>query len=182
MIFDPDHMSVIGREQALSVVESKDYSGIVSSHSWSTDDALPRIYALGGMITPYAGSSEDFVHQWQHLRDFYRQGGTQYFGVGYGADMNGFGSQGLARGADVENPVTYPFKSFDGTTTLDRQTSGQRAFDINTDGVAHYGLYPDWIEDLRMHRGRSDHPRHGPGCRGVSPDVGARRRDSGRAL
>ena len=57
MIFDPDHMSVIGREAALSLVESKDYSGIVSSHSWSTDDALPRIYALGGMITPYAGSS-----------------------------------------------------------------------------------------------------------------------------
>ena len=22
-------------------------------------------------------------------------------------------------------------------------------FDINTDGVANYGLYPDWIEDLR---------------------------------
>ena len=150
MIFDPDHMSVIGREQALSVVESKDYSGIVSSHSWSTDDALPRIYALGGLVTPYAGSSEDFVHQWEHLRGFYNQGGTQYFGVGYGADMNGFGAQGLPRGADTENPVSYPFKSFDGSTTLDRQTSGERQFDINVDGVAHYGLYPDWIEDLRM--------------------------------
>ena len=48
MIFDPDHMSVFGRQQALNLVESLDYSGIVSSHSWSTDDALPRIYALGG--------------------------------------------------------------------------------------------------------------------------------------
>jgi microsomal dipeptidase-like Zn-dependent dipeptidase len=150
MIFDPDHMSVIGRDQALSVVESKDYSGIVSSHSWSTDDALPRIYALGGVVTPYAGSSTSFVHQWSHLRDFYRQGGSQYFGVGWGADMNGFGAQGLPRGADVPNPVSYPFKSFDGSTTLDREQSGQRVYDINVDGVAHYGLYPDWVEDLRM--------------------------------
>jgi hypothetical protein len=153
MIFDPDHMSVVGREQALNLVESLDYSGIVSSHSWSTDDALPRIYALGGMIMPYAGGSTDFIHQWRHLRDFYRQGGTQYFGVGYGADMNGFGAQGPPRGADARDPVSYPFKSFEGGTTFVQQRSGERVFDINTDGVAHYGLYPDWVEDLRMQAG-----------------------------
>ena len=105
------------------------------------------------MIMPYAGTSTDFFHQWQHLRDFYRQGGTQYFGVGYGADMNGFGAQGLPRGADVPNPVSYPFESFDGSTTLAQQRSGERVYDINVDGVAHYGLYPDWVEDLRMQAG-----------------------------
>jgi hypothetical protein len=45
--------------------------------------------------------------------------------------------------------VTYPFKSFDGGVTLERQRTGARVFDINRDGVAHYGLYPDWVEDLR---------------------------------
>ncbi len=150
MIFDPDHMSVIARDQALNVVESKDYSGIVSSHSWSTENALPRIYRLGGLVTPYAGDSESFVEQWRHLRDYYKATGDQYFGVGYGADANGFGSQGAPRGADVPNPVAYPFESFDGKVTLDHQVSGERVYDINTDGVAHYGLYPDWIEDLRM--------------------------------
>ena len=152
MIFDPDHMSVLGRDQALNLVESRDYSGIVSSHSWSTPNALPRIYRLGGVVTPYAGDSENFVHEWTHLRDAFS--GRQYFGVGYGADMNGFGSQGGPRGAGVANPVTYPFRSFDGKVTLDRQTSGERVFDINLDGVAHYGLYPDWVEDLRMLAGR----------------------------
>ncbi len=96
--------------------------------------------------------------------------------------MNGFGSQGLPRGEDVENPVDYPFKSFDGSTTLDRQTSGQRVFDINVDGVAHYGLYPDWIEDLRMLAGDRIIKRHGPRRRGVPPDVGAGGRDTGSAL
>ena len=77
-----------------------------------------------------------------------------YFGFGYGADMNGFGAQGGPRNG--ANPVTYPFKSFDGKVTLDRQRSGERVFDINTDGVAHYGLYPDWIEDLRKIAGDGD--------------------------
>jgi hypothetical protein len=33
--------------------------------------------------------------------------------------------------------------------TFERQKTGDRVFDINTMGVAHYGLYPDWVEDLR---------------------------------
>ena len=148
MIFDPDHMSVVARNQALDFVEAQGYPGVVSSHSWSTPNAYPRIYRLGGVIMPYAGSSGSFVKQWQAVREQYS--GRQFFGMGYGADMNGFGSQGLPRGAGVANPVTYPFQSFDGQVTLDQQVSGERVYDINVDGVAHYGLYPDWIEDLRM--------------------------------
>ena len=114
-------------------------------HSWSTADAYPRIYKLGGFVTPYAGSSVAFAAQWKRLmavRDkrFLRA-------IGWGADMNGFGAQGPPRGGD--NPVQYPFKSFDGRVTFERQKTGDRVFDINTMGVAHYGLYPDWVEDLR---------------------------------
>jgi microsomal dipeptidase-like Zn-dependent dipeptidase len=153
MIFDPDHMSVLGRDQALNLVESKDYPGIVSSHSWSTEDALPRIYKLGGMVMPYAGGSEGFVDEWMRLRSYYRQGGNQYFGVGYGADANGFGAQGPPRNPDIAPPVEYPFENWNGDVTLGEQVSGERHYDINVDGVAHYGLYPDWIEDLRMQAG-----------------------------
>jgi hypothetical protein len=147
MIVDPDHLSVIARRELLNVVESLRYSGIISSHSWSTPDAYPRIYELGGFITPYAGSSTSFVEQWKELKP--RADPRWYFGFGYGADMNGFGNQGRPRGADVPNPVTYPFKSFVGDVTFDKQRSGERVYDINVDGVDHYGLYPDWIEDLR---------------------------------
>jgi len=152
MIFDPDHMGVYGRDAALNLLESQDYSGVISSHSWSTKGTLPRVYGLGGVVTPYAGDSTSFVGDWQQLRDAFS--GKQYFGVGYGADMNGFGAQGGPRGADVPNPVSYPFRSFDGEVKLFRQHSGKRVFDINTDGVAHYGLFPDWIEDLRMLAGK----------------------------
>ena len=72
-----------------------------------------------------------------------------YWGIGYGADMNGFGAQGRPR-TGATNPVGYPFKSFDGKVTIDKLRSGERVYDINVDGVAHYGLYPDWVQDLRM--------------------------------
>jgi microsomal dipeptidase-like Zn-dependent dipeptidase len=148
MIIDPDHLSVLARDQLLNIAEGEQYSGLVSSHSWSTLESLPRIYKLGGVITPYAGSSTGFVEQWRRVKPMHKDK-RFYFGFGWGADMNGFGAQGPPRGAGVANPVTYPFKSFDGKQTIDRQKSGERVYDINVDGVAHYGLYPDWVEDLR---------------------------------
>jgi hypothetical protein len=152
MLFDPDHMSVLARNEALDILEQRKYSGVLTSHSWSTDNALPRIAALGGLIGPMAGSSQGFVDEWNHLRTHgYDQMNPYGFGLGKGADMNGFASQGGPRTATPEHPaVSYPFQSFDGTATIHKQESGARTFDINTDGVAHYGLYPDWVEDVRI--------------------------------
>ncbi|QBR93166.1 hypothetical protein [Nocardioides euryhalodurans] len=147
MLVDPDHMSVKARDSLLDLVAARRYSGVVSSHSWSTEDAYPRIYELGGYIAPYAGDSTGFVKKWRaHLG---WADPRYYFGFGYGADMNGLGAQGDPRGADVPNPVTYPFEGLGGVT-VDRQRAGRRVYDLNTDGVAQYGLYPDWIEDLRL--------------------------------
>ena len=147
MLFDPDHMSVRARQSSLDLLEELDYSGVLSSHSWSTPDAYPRIYELGGVVMPYAGDSTGFVDKWEkHLT---WADPRYYFGFGYGADINGLGAQGDPRGADAANPVTYPFTGLGGVTVR-RQRSGERVYDINIDGVAHYGLYPDWLQDLRM--------------------------------
>ena len=147
MIVDPDHMSVLARKETMSLLESKRYSGVVSSHGWSSPDVVPRIYNLGGVVTPYAGNSDAFVAAWKRFKP--KRNKRFYFGFGYGADANGFGSQGGPR--DGGN-VSYPFKSYLGPK-IDRQRSGQRVFDVNKDGVAHYGLYPDWLQDLRMQAG-----------------------------
>ena len=32
---------------------------------------------------------------------------------------------------------------------LQRSYAGQRDFDINIDGVAHYGMLPDFIQDMK---------------------------------
>ncbi|MBK5216050.1 MAG: hypothetical protein JJE02_00580, partial [Propionibacteriales bacterium] len=103
MIFDPDHMSVKGRDGSLDLLERLKYPGVVSSHSWSTPDAYPRIYRLGGVVTPYAGDSTGFVAKWKKHQDW--TDGRYYFGFGFGADINGLGAQGNPRGAGVANPV-----------------------------------------------------------------------------
>jgi microsomal dipeptidase-like Zn-dependent dipeptidase len=196
ILFDPDHLSVLARRQSLALTESLDYSGVVSSHSWSTDDAYPRIYKFGGFNAPYAGSSEGFVKEWKHVKAM--RSSKYRFGFGYGADMNGFGGQGPPRGADKPNKVEYPFKSWDGKITFDKQKWGERTWDINTDGVAHYGLYADWIEDLRKIGGqeivddmamgveaylqtweRANGIRH-PGCRSAHEGFAARGDELGR--
>ncbi len=44
--------------------------------------------------------------------------------------------------------VTYPFAAQIGPAKFARATAGPRTFDYNFDGMAHYGLLPDFIEDL----------------------------------
>lgn len=79
-------------------------------------------------------------------------------GVGLGTDFNGFPQQPgprfgadacRGRGAPQDRPVAY-----DGSVAIDhrrlvRACAGTRAFDFNTAGLAHYGLVPDLVADLR---------------------------------
>jgi hypothetical protein len=148
MLFDPDHQSVLGRNEALDLVESQGYPGVMTSHSWSTDNALPRISSLGGFIGPAAKSPQGFVADWQHMRNHgYDQMNPYLFGLGYGADMNGFATQGGPPSATVN----YPFQSpVDPAVTVHPQKSGSKTFDINVNGTAHYGLYADWAEAVRL--------------------------------
>jgi microsomal dipeptidase-like Zn-dependent dipeptidase len=146
MIIDPDHLSQAARDELFAVTESKRYSGLISSHSWSNETDYPRIYDSGGVVAPSDNSTEGYFKDWQRLR---KQRDRQYFyGIGFGADMNGFSSSAGPPGE--EDQITYPFKSFDGGVTIHKQQSGDRTFDFNEDGIAHYGLFPDWVEGLRQ--------------------------------
>jgi hypothetical protein len=151
MMFDPDHMSASGREASVAFMEEAGYDGVISSHTWSDDTIYPRIVELGGVVTPYPRSAEAFVTEWRKLKAAAERS-DQTWGIGYGADTNGFGKQSAPRGPDAPDPVTYPFRGLGGVT-VDRQVSGERTYDVNLDGVAHYGLYPDWLEEVRRAAG-----------------------------
>src|SRR4051794_13351128 len=143
MIIDPDHLSVRARKSLMSLVEADRYGGVVSSHSWSTPDVESRIYRRGGVITPMQGEAPNWVKHWRETRA--KRDKRFYFGFGYGADENGFATQ---LGPRAGSNVKYPFKSFDGGVTFQRQRSGSRVFDFNKDGVAMYGMFADWYQDL----------------------------------
>ncbi|RSS83103.1 discoidin domain-containing protein [Streptomyces sp. WAC06614] len=151
MMIEVDHMSVKAAGRVFDILESASYPGVISSHSWMDMDWLERLYRLGGFATQYMNGAEAFsaeARRTDALRDKY------HVGYGYGTDMNGVGGWPGPRGADNPNPVRYPFRTADGGSVVDRQTTGQRTWDINTDGAAHYGLVPDWLEDIRLTGGQ----------------------------
>ncbi|MFF2213295.1 galactose-binding domain-containing protein [Streptomyces antibioticus] len=151
MMLEIDHMSVKATGQVLDLFESASYPGVISSHSWMDLNWTERVYALGGFVAQYMHGSEGFGQEaarTEALRDKYG------VGYGYGTDFNGVGDHPAPRGATAPNPVKYPFKSVDGGSVIDRQTTGSRTWDVNTDGAAHAGLIPDWIEDIRLVAGQ----------------------------
>jgi hypothetical protein len=148
LMIEVDHMSLKTATRTLELAEARNFSGVLSSHSWMSPQLRARVYSLGGFIEPITTSPESFIEEWRQLRAVADP--RFRFGIGFGADANGFHSQPPARGAGQPNAVSYPFKSLDGRITFDRQVSGQRVYDVNVDGVAHYGLYPDWMEQLRL--------------------------------
>jgi hypothetical protein len=104
---------------------------------------IPRIYGLGGVVTPMKEAAPDWIETWRTTKA--QRDPRFYFGLGYGSDQNGLSSQ-----PEPREGIQYPFKSFDGRVTFERQRSGMREFDFTKDGVAHYGLFPDWWEDIRI--------------------------------
>jgi microsomal dipeptidase-like Zn-dependent dipeptidase len=150
MIVNPDHMSQRAVDETLSLAEARSYSGVISPHGWMDPGNWPRIWQLGGLAFPGAGTAQSFVDAWKAYRP---KRTPYYFGWGYGADLGGLATQGSPPAAGQPH-VKYPFKSIDGHTTVSRQKTGDRTFDYSNEGVAHYGLYADWYNEVQKTGGR----------------------------
>ncbi|SPT50253.1 Coagulation factor 5/8 type domain-containing protein [Actinomadura madurae] len=153
MIVEVDHMSVKAADATLGLLEDARYSGVISSHSWTDETYLSRIYALGGMVTGYGTAADRFAAEWRRNKE--HRDPRYLFGYGYGLDANGMGALPPPRENNGANPLRYPFTSpIDPSVTLDRQRTGLRTWDLNTEGVANYGLVPDWLADMRTVAGQ----------------------------
>ncbi|MEU9292209.1 discoidin domain-containing protein [Streptomyces sp. NPDC048266] len=150
MMLELDHMSVKAAGRALDILESEEYPGVLSSHSWMDLDWTERLYRLGGFVAQYMHGAEGFVGEAGQKAALRQKYGV---GLGYGTDMNGVGGWPGPVGTGAPNAVRYPFRSVDGGSVLDRQVTGERTWDLNTDGAAHQGLVPDWIEQIRLTAG-----------------------------
>ncbi|PKM22971.1 MAG: hypothetical protein CVV10_01560 [Gammaproteobacteria bacterium HGW-Gammaproteobacteria-14] len=159
MIIDLDHLSADAISQVMDIVEARDYSGVVSSHSFmhgAKDGALHRNFKrmlnVGGFAAHYMQNADRAQTQFPEYLDAIQQ--TPYLlAMGIGTDTSGLSGQPGARHIGG-NPLAYPFTTELGLV-FDRQKSGNRTFDLNNEGMAHYGLLPDLIEDIRQRT----HPR-----------------------
>ena len=147
MLIEVDHLSEWARQRVLTIAEQRHYP-LVSSHTGSgglwVPEELRRLYALGG----FASARVDDAAKLPAAILAFRRYGARV-GVGLGTDTGGFNALPGPDPASAKKPLRYPFRSFDGRVRFGRQRSGQRRFDVNKDGVAHYGLMPDLLADVR---------------------------------
>ena len=70
-----------------------------------------------------------------------------FTGIGFGSDIQGIATQAAG---EEDLTITYPFRSIDGEVEFFPPMTGERHFDYDREGVAHYGLLAEWLEELRM--------------------------------
>lgn len=148
MIIEIDHMSYKTMLETLDTLESRQYSGVVSSHSWfeNRPEVRERIHNLGGLIAPMNGSPAGIAQTLEsYANDM--QKFDYWVGVGIGTDIQGVTSQASA---DPGVTISYPFTSYDGKVQFFEPVTGHRRFDYQKEGMAHYGLLPEWVENLRQ--------------------------------
>jgi microsomal dipeptidase-like Zn-dependent dipeptidase len=155
MLIEVDHLSELARLEVLKIAERHHYP-LVSSHTgtggfWTPSD-LRRLYALGGFATATLDNVPALAAKILHFKP-YRQRG-RFFGVGIGTDTGGFNSL-PGPPAATSDPLHYPFHAYLCSVKFSRERTGTRSFDLNKDGVAHYGLIADLLAEMgQTNRGK----------------------------
>jgi microsomal dipeptidase-like Zn-dependent dipeptidase len=147
MIIEADHMSERARDRVLRIAAARHYP-VVSGHNgtggaWTAGE-LRELHRTGGIAATRLGTAPGLIRGIDRLARF---GGS----VPLGSDVGGFAS--LPGPSGAATPLRYPFRAFRGHVTFARQRTGSRVFDLNTDGVAHYGLLPDLLADVQRRPG-----------------------------
>jgi hypothetical protein len=166
MIIDIDHMSQNTVEQALPIFESVGYP-VVSGHSairgvanfnaesHRSRSQLQRIGCLGGMF----GIGTDGVEAWTwagYYADAFNEMAKRCPGVpiapgsvALGTDTNSL--VGSPRSPFLSAGRQAPIYAIDPShfPTSPSSTLG-RTWDYNVTGVAHYGMYADFVKDIRF--------------------------------
>jgi hypothetical protein len=151
MMIDIDHMSQKAANRTLDIAEQvpRGRYPLVSGHngvrgvSGMSENArtlaqLRRIYALEGMFG--LGSAEGDAYQWiQNYAQVVQQAMPGNGAVAMGTDLNGLVPGPAPRkNAGVVYDASFPMSKL-----------GQRSWDYNKDGVAHYGMLADFLRDAR---------------------------------
>ncbi|SFL98558.1 membrane dipeptidase [Marinobacter zhejiangensis] len=161
MMIETDHISRKAAARILEMTGNFNYPVINSHGGWGGTERLrDRIAAQGGVTSSFASVREHWVQQLNRdggrVRDEAFMVGP-YGGAGMASDVNGIAALAGNPGSPEQAEELYPFASVDGRVIFQPQRTGDHEFRLyDGRGVAHYGLYPDQIEDMIRF---SDSPR-----------------------
>ena len=173
MVIDIDHSAYHSKDLMMDIAEPRTPAYPMASshdaHGGLPSDQAVRMLKAGGTIYPYKGNGIKHVEFMEKLKFWRQKAGvsdTQVFGLGYGADANGFGGHPGPRGGDSV-PVSYPFTLFSGDDwgpqfdsiaplTVEMLTIPEsgKFWHIDETGMSHYGLVADFVEEVRLEGGQ----------------------------
>lgn len=144
-LIDIDHMSEKMANEVLNMAVANDYP-VNSGHDAPRGDAgteggrtmkqYAQLKQVGGMVgTGHGANATDFVKTYHQVAQI-----MGYSHVAMGTDVGGFSA--------LPQRDTAIHLVYDSAFT--RCKTGNRSWDINTDGVAHYGLWPDYIRSWTL--------------------------------
>ena len=139
-LIDIDHMSEKMANEVLELALANNYP-VNSGHNGLRGDAgnengrtlkqYAQLKQSGGMVgLGHGKSARDFVKTYREVAQI-----MGYTNMAIGTDVGGFSPL-----PQRDSSITIVYDS-----SLTRCKTGNRTWDINTDGVAHYGLLPDYI-------------------------------------
>jgi microsomal dipeptidase-like Zn-dependent dipeptidase len=139
-LIDIDHMSEKMANEVLDIAIANDYP-LNSGHNFPrgkngneagrTLKQYAQLKKLGGMIgLGHGNNASDFVYHYHEVAQI-----MGYTHMAFGTDVGGFSALPQR---DESIHLVYD-------STFTRCKTGNRTWDINTDGVAHYGLLSDYV-------------------------------------
>lgn len=148
IIIEIDHLSYPTLLSTLDTLEELAYPGFVSSHGWieNMPDVRQRMFRLGAQMAVSNGRPREIARTLQTYAGE-RAPFEDFTGIGFGSDIQGIATQAAG---EEDLTIAYPFRSIDDTVEFTKPMTGEREFDYDREGVAHYGLLPEWLEELRM--------------------------------
>lgn len=135
-------------------------------HGGITTAQAEQVFRQGGIIYPALPNGKDFAKFIGQIKPVWTRSTSRPLSVGYGADSNGLRTLPGPRGAGSV-PVKYPFTLFQGAGWGPQYAAagivplkvdqlaipGGKAWDMNAEGMSHYGLVPDIVEEVRIEGG-----------------------------
>ncbi|HUS24027.1 MAG TPA: peptidase M19, partial [Candidatus Binatia bacterium] len=171
-VLDIDHSEVSIKQYMLDqgklVAPNYPMLSAHGGHGGITDAQATQMIKQGGLIYPALPNGKEYADFVQKVKKNWTASGTSRpLAVGYGADSNGLRNLPTPRGAG-STPVVYPFTLFQGAGWGPQYGAAKiaplkvdqlaipdgRSWDINEEGMSHYGLVPDVIEEARIEGGQ----------------------------
>lgn len=144
-LIDIDHMSEKMADVVLDIAIKNDYPvnsghsaprGNTGNENGRTLKQYAQLKQIGGMVgMGHGDNASDFVIKYREVAQL-----MDYSHLAIGMDVGGFSAL-PQRNTNIT--VIYD-------NNLKRCTTGNRTWDITTDGFAHYGLFPDYIKSWEV--------------------------------